>query len=97
MQIHDVREANIAIESGARIIGVNNRNLKDFSVDTANSLRLRERIPRDILFVSESGVKTADDIKAVKEMGADAVLVGEALMRAEDKKKKLAELKEVLL
>ena len=97
VEIHDEREANIAIESGARIIGVNNRNLKDFSVDTANSARLRERIPRDILFVSESGVKTADDIKAVKEMGADAVLVGEALMRAEDKKKKLAELKEVLL
>ena len=96
-EAHDEEEIRRALYAGARIVGVNNRNLSDFSVDTENSLRLREIIPQDVIFVSESGVKTADDIKAVKEMGADAVLVGEALMRAEDKKKKLGEFKEVLL
>ncbi len=92
-EIHDEAEAEIAVESGARIIGVNNRNLKDFSVDTANSGRLRGMIPSDVLFVSESGVKTAADVKAVYEMGADAVLVGETLMRADDIGTKLAELR----
>ena len=85
-----------ALKAGARIIGVNNRNLKDFSVDTDNSRRLRELIPRDVLFVSESGVSSGDDVRELREMGADAVLVGEALMRASDKKKRLLELKGVL-
>jgi indole-3-glycerol phosphate synthase len=83
----------MALDAGARIIGVNNRNLKDFSVDTGNSGRLRALIPDNILFVSESGVKDASDVKAIREMGADAVLVGETLMRAADKKAKLDELK----
>ena len=74
------------MNSGAKIIGVNNRNLKDFSVDTENSKRLRKLIPSDVLFVSESGVKTPEDIKIIKSIGADAVLIGEALMRADDKK-----------
>lgn len=93
VEIHDENEANMAVQSGARIIGVNNRNLKDFTVDTDNSRRLRELIPPDVLFVSESGVKTAEDVANIREIGADAVLVGETLMRAADKKAKLDELR----
>ena len=83
----------MALDAGARIIGVNNRNLKDFSVDTENSRRLRSLIPKDILFVSESGVRTAGDAAALREIGADAVLIGEALMRAKDKRQMLRQLK----
>ena len=93
VEIHDEAEAETAVGSGARIIGVNNRNLKDFSVDTGNSGRLRERIPRDVLFVSESGVKTAEDVRDICRIGADAALVGETLMRSPDIKAKLAELR----
>lgn len=93
VEIHDETEAFTAINAGARIIGVNNRNLKDFSVDTENSRRLRNLIPREIIFVSESGVKTADDVQALREIGADAVLVGETLMKAENKCNKLKELR----
>ena len=96
VESHDEAEVRTALKAGARIIGVNNRNLKDFSVDTDNSRRLRELIPRDVLFVSESGVSSGDDVRELREMGADAVLVGEALMRASDKKKRLLELKGVL-
>ena len=92
-EIHDAREADTALRAGARIIGVNNRNLKDFTVDTGNSRRLRELIPENVLFVSESGIKDAADAEAARKSGADAVLVGEALMRARDKRKKLEELK----
>lgn len=93
IEAHDEDEINSALNAGARIIGVNNRNLKDFSVDTQNSSRLREIIPADILFVSESGVRNSEDVRKIREIGADAVLIGEALMRAEDKRAKLAELK----
>lgn len=93
VEAHDENEVKMALNAGARIIGVNNRNLKDFSVDTENSRRLRELIPRDVLFVSESGVGSAEDVRKLWEIGADAVLVGETLMRAEDKRGKLAELK----
>lgn len=93
VEIHNEKEAGMAVRAGARIIGVNNRNLKDFTVDTANSKKLRELIPDDIIFVSESGVKSTDDIRAIREIGADAVLIGETLMRADDKKKKLDELR----
>ena len=93
VEIHDEKEALTAINAGARLIGVNNRNLKDFSVDTENSRRLRRLIPRDILFVSESGVKSAADVQALREIGADAVLVGETLMKAENKCDKLKELR----
>lgn len=96
VEAHDEAEVSMAIEAGARIIGVNNRNLKDFSVDTQNSKRLRSIIPSDVVFVSESGVKTAEDVKELSDMGADAVLVGETLMRADDKKTKLKELKSLL-
>lgn len=96
VETHDESEVADAIWAGARIIGVNNRNLKDFSVDTGNSRRLRELVPSGTIFVSESGVKTPQDVKGLRDMGADAVLVGETLMRAEDKKAKLAELKSLL-
>ena len=72
---------------------MNNRNLHDFTVDTENSRRLRRLIPPDILFVSESGVKNAEDVQRLREIGTDAVLVGETLMRAEDKAAKLRRLR----
>ncbi|MGN1167446.1 MAG: indole-3-glycerol phosphate synthase TrpC [Lachnospiraceae bacterium] len=96
VEAHDEKEVEMALGAGARMIGVNNRNLKDFTVDTDNSRRLRERIPEDILFVSESGVKTNADVERLREIGADAVLIGETLMRASDKKAKLDELRGVL-
>ena len=88
VEAHDEREVQMAVDAKSRIIGVNNRNLKDFSVDTDNSRRLREQIPTEILFVSESGVQSAKDVKKLREIGADAVLIGETLMRAADKKDK---------
>ena len=93
VETHDEGEIDMALEAGARIIGVNNRNLRDFSVDTENSRRLREQIPAEVLFVSESGVRTAADAAALREIGADAVLVGETMMRAKDKRAMLAELR----
>ena len=93
VEAHDEREVEAAIRAGAGIIGVNNRNLKDFSVDRENSIRLRKMIPEDIVFVSESGVKSRQDVTELESMGADAVLVGESLMRAEDRIAKLKELK----
>ena len=93
VEAHDENEVQTALNAGARIIGVNNRNLKDFSVDTDNSRRLRELVPRDVLFVSESGVSCAEDVAKLREIGADAVLIGETLMRAFDKKAKLDELR----
>lgn len=93
VEAHSEDEVRMAIDVGARIIGVNNRNLKDFTVDTDNSRRLRELVPADIIFVAESGVKTAQDIQNLREAGVDAVLIGETLMRASDKKAKLNELR----
>lgn len=93
VEAHDEAEVEMALDAGGRIIGVNNRNLKDFSVDTSNSRRLRSMIPSDKVFVSESGVSAAEDVAALRTAGVDAVLVGEALMRAADKSAKLAELR----
>ena len=93
VEVHDENEAHLAVSAGARIIGVNNRNLRDFSVDTGNAARLRDIIPKGIIFVSESGVKKATDIADIKEFGADAVLIGETMMRAPDKKAALMELR----
>ena len=93
VEVHDEREIQTALESGARIIGVNNRNLKDFSVDTDNSRKLRELVPNNIIFVSESGVKTSKDVQKLRDIGANAVLIGETLMRAENKKDMLLRLK----
>lgn len=92
-EAHDEGEIAMAVRAGTRVIGVNNRNLKDFSVDTENSRRLRQMVPKDVLFVSESGIKGPEDVKKLREIGSDAVLVGEALMRASDKKAALARLR----
>ena len=96
VEAHNEIEIKTAINAGARIIGVNNRNLKDFTVDTDNSRRMRELVPNDIIFVSESGVKSSEDVALLREIGADAVLIGETLMRSEDKKEKLKELRGVI-
>ncbi|MEY8377551.1 indole-3-glycerol phosphate synthase TrpC [Lachnospiraceae bacterium 56-18] len=96
VEAHDEVEVRSALRAGARMIGVNNRNLRDFTVDTDNSRRLRELIPRDVLFVSESGIRDADDVEALSKIGADAVLVGETLMRAADKKARLRELRGII-
>lgn len=93
VETHNEDEVRMAVRAGARVIGVNNRNLKDFSVDTENSRKLRSIIPDSAVFVSESGIQSADDINALREIGADAVLIGETLMRAKDKTAKLANLK----
>lgn len=93
VETHDEQEVERALNAKARMVGVNNRNLKDFTVDTQNSKRLRALIPSDVIFVSESGVKTPEEIEELRKMGADAVLIGETLMRAQDKTAKLKELK----
>ena len=93
VEAHNEAEVEAALCSGARIVGVNNRNLKDFSVDPDNSRRLRKLVPDDVLFVSESGVHNTADVQTAREIGADAVLVGEVLMRAVDRQAKLAELR----
>ncbi|MCQ2510991.1 MAG: indole-3-glycerol phosphate synthase TrpC [Lachnospiraceae bacterium] len=93
VEAHDEAEVEMAVRAGARMIGVNNRNLKDFSVDTENSRKLRAMIPEGVIFVSESGVKTKEDVAALRAIGSDAVLIGETLMRAADKKAKLDELR----
>ena len=96
VEAHDEKEVQMAVTAGARIIGVNNRNLKDFTVDKENSRRLRAVVPESVIFVAESGVKDAEDVAAYQAIGADAVLVGESLMRADDKAAKLKELKSLL-
>ena len=93
VETHDEEEVDMAVRAGARIVGVNNRNLKDFSVDTGNSARLKSLVGDDIIFVSESGVKDGNDVAELRKISVDAVLVGEALMRASDKKAKLKELR----
>ena len=85
VEAHDEDEVKMALNAGARVIGVNNRNLKDFSVDFSNAARLRDLIPPEVIFVAESGVHSPEDVAALREIGADAALIGEALMRAGDK------------
>lgn len=89
VEAHDATEIDRALAAGARIIGVNNRNLATFEVDTTNSLRLRERA-KDVLFVSESGIKTREDVAQLESIGVDAVLIGETLMRSTNKAKTLS-------
>lgn len=93
VEAHDEAEAASALEAGARMVGVNNRNLKDFTVDIHNSTRLRERVPRNVLFVAESGIKTAEDITELVSAGVNGVLIGETLMRSPDKARMLDELR----
>lgn len=96
VEAHDETEIRTALDAGARMVGVNNRNLKDFTVDTENSRRLRTLVPEGVLFVAESGVRDGADVRRLRDSGADAVLVGEALMRAPDRTAKLAELRGLL-
>ncbi len=93
VEAHDEKEIETAVCAGARVIGVNNRNLRDFSVDTANAARLRALVPPGILFVSESGVKTRSDIEKIEKSGANAVLIGETLMKSANIGEKLRELR----
>ncbi|MGN0394778.1 MAG: indole-3-glycerol phosphate synthase TrpC [Coprococcus sp.] len=117
VEAHDEHEVKMAIEAGARVIGVNNRNLKDFTVDIMNSVRLRSLIPEEVcavnkstdcqsvdrangksvntkmVYVSESGIKTADDVARLRENKTDAVLIGETFMKSPDKKAMLESLK----
>ena len=94
VETHDEEEIRSALSAGARIIGVNNRNLKDFTVDFSNAARLRELIPPEAVYVAESGVTGPADAAALKALGADAVLMGEVLMRAKDKAALLAAMRE---
>lgn len=93
VEAHDEEEIQTAVAAGARMIGVNNRNLKDFTVDIRNGLRLREKVPADILFVAESGIRTREDIAELEKGNVNAVLIGETLMRSPDKKAMLDKLK----
>jgi len=90
VEAHDACELQRALEAGAQIIGVNNRNLHTFQVDTQNSIRLRKLAPDNIVFVSESGIRTHEDIRKLRENKVDAVLIGETLMRSPDKRAALA-------
>lgn len=92
VEAHDEKEVEMALKAGGRIIGVNNRNLRDFTVDLNNSVKLRQLVPADRLFVSESGMKTRADIARLEESGVNGVLIGETLMRSTDKARLLAEL-----
>lgn len=85
VETHDEEEIKTALSVGAKILGVNNRNLKDFSVDLNNAKRLRELIPENVIYVAESGIASLSDAKMLKEAGADALLIGEFLMRSDDK------------
>lgn len=93
VEAHDEAEIQQAVRAGARIIGVNNRNLKDFTVDIRNGIRLREKVPEQILFVAESGITSREDIVELENGRVNAVLIGETLMRSPDKKEMLANLK----
>jgi indole-3-glycerol phosphate synthase len=93
VEAHDAKEIEKALESGARIVGVNNRNLRNFTVDTSNSMNLRKMVPEDVVFVSESGIQSRSDVGQLCSFGVNAVLIGEMLMRAKDKKAMLSELK----
>lgn len=93
VEAHDEDEVRTALSVGAGIIGVNNRDLRTFTVDINNSARLRKLVPPEVLFVSESGIKAAADIEALRSNGTNAVLIGETLMRSPDKKAALDELR----
>jgi indole-3-glycerol phosphate synthase len=93
VEAHTAQEVESALEAGARIVGVNNRNLKTFEVHLETCVELRPLVPDEILFVAESGIKTGDDIKRLSDARVDAVLIGETLMRSADRKTALSELR----
>lgn len=93
VEAHSEEEVFLAISAGARVIGVNNRNLQTFEVDINNSIMLRNLVPKDIIFVAESGIKTAKDIAILRNAGVNAVLIGETFMRSPNKEEMLDQLK----
>lgn len=93
VEAHDEEEVSMAVRAGARMIGVNNRNLKTFQVDVSNCLRLRESVPPDVLFVAESGIRTREDIQALERGNVNGVLIGETLMKSPDKTAAMRELR----
>ncbi len=93
VEAHTEDEVKSAVEAGARVIGVNNRNLRDFTVDITTSTRLRNLVPSDVLFVAESGIKTRADVAELEKAGVNGVLIGETLMRSKDKAKEIASLR----
>ena len=93
VEAHDEKEIERALMAGARVIGVNNRNLKDFTVDINNSINLRRLVPENVIFISESGIKTAEDVGKLKDNKIDGVLIGETLMRSNNKRELIQELK----
>lgn len=93
VEAHDEEEVKRALNIGAKIIGVNNRNLKDFTVDLNNSIRLRKLVPEDKIFVAESGIKTENDMIRLRDAGVNAVLIGETMMRTDDKSGMIRRLK----
>lgn len=96
VETHDEEEVSRGLLSGAHIIGVNNRDLKTFQVDITNSVRLRQLVPDNIIFVSESGIKTAEDVNLLRKNKSNAVLIGETLMRSKEKTEMLRTLSEVV-
>ena len=93
VEAHDRHETERAIALGAKIIGVNNRDLKTFKVDIGTSVRLRDLVPPSVIFVSESGIETKEDTQVLRDHGVDAVLIGECLMRSSDKAGMIKEFK----
>lgn len=93
VEAHDEAEIKQAIDAGAKIIGVNNRNLRNFQVNVENTLNLRRAIPKEILMVAESGIQSRSDIALLEKAQIDAVLIGETLMKASDRQVKMAELR----
>ena len=92
VEVHDETETAAAIEAGARAVGVNHRNLRDFSIDLSLTERLRKLVPKEVVLVAESGIHGPDDARRMREAGADAILVGELLMRAQDPAAQIREL-----
>lgn len=93
VETHDESEIKSALEAGARMIGVNNRNLKDFTVDFSNAIHLRELLPENVIYVAESGISDVSQVKELAKIGVDAVLMGEILMKADNRQKLIEEMK----
>ena len=96
VETHDEQQIQSAIRAGARVIGVNNRNLENFNTDLSTAERLRSFVPEGILYVVESGINSAEDARRARECGADALLVGESLMRAPDRRIAIENFRRVL-
>jgi indole-3-glycerol phosphate synthase len=94
VEVHDEAETQLALEAGAEIVGVNHRDLRTFAVDLGLTERLRNLIPKNVVVVAESGIRTPADARRMYEAGADAILVGELLMRSDDPAKQIRELTE---